>query len=109
MNIKMDKVEIIRSLIDCGRFKDILDFVEGESKYISESSGGAPQDKNLRRIWILVVHHLRFLSKFGNVSEVMKGDKCFTAHSKEFELWLDAGAPGISEQDLRDYLKENPL
>lgn len=105
----MGKVEIIRYLIERGRFKDVLDFVEGESKYISEDSEGAPQDKDLRRVWVLVVHHLRFLSRFGNVSAVTKGDVFFTAHPKEFELWLDAGAPGISYQDLRDYLKENPL
>ncbi|WP_129590582.1 hypothetical protein [Stutzerimonas stutzeri] len=105
----MGKVEIIRALIDSGRAKDVLDFVEGESKYISDKSEGVPQTKELRRIWVLVVHHLRFISEFGNASAATKDGKYLITYPQEFELWLDAGAPGISDQDIREYLKENPL
>lgn len=105
----MDKVKIIRALIDSGRVKDVLDFVEGESEYISDTSEGAPQTRELRRIWVLVVHHLRFVSEFGNIPAATKNGKHLIAYPQEFELWLDAGAPGISDQDIREYLKENPL
>lgn len=105
----MDKVEIIRALIDSGRAKDVLDFVEGESEYISDKSEGAPQTRELRRIWVLVVHHLRFVSEFGNIPAATKNGKRLIAYPQEFELWLDAGAPGISDQDIREYLKGNPL
>lgn len=106
----MDKVEIIRSLIRSGRVKDVLDFVEGDSVYISDASEGAPQSPELRRVWILVVHHLRFVSEFGNVSATQsKGGKCLSPHPEEFEAWLSAGAPGVADRDLRSYLKDNPL
>ena len=105
----MGKVEVIRTLIDSGRAKDVLDFVEGESKYISDKSEGAPQARELRRIWVLVVHHLRFISEFGDIPATTKNGRYLFAYPQEFELWLNAGAPGISDQDIREYLKENPL
>ncbi|WP_131190151.1 hypothetical protein [Stutzerimonas kirkiae] len=105
----MDKVKIIRALIDSGRVKDVLDFVEGESEYVSDKSEGAPQARELRRLWILVVHHLRFLSEFGSTPAATKDGKYLISYPREFDLWLDAGAPGVAEQDIMEYLKKNPL
>ena len=63
----MKKSEIIKKMMESGRAGDLLDFVEGDSVYISDASEGAPQNPELRRIWVLIVHHLRFVSEFGEV------------------------------------------
>lgn len=106
----MDKIEIIRLMLDAGRAKDILAFVEGESPYLSDASDGVPQDPELKRIWIMVVHHLRFLVEFGSGTSVQSsGGKIYSSYPDEFERWLSAGAPGISELDIERYITENPL
>ncbi|WP_124658726.1 hypothetical protein [Burkholderia anthina] len=106
----MGKVEIIRLMLRAGRAKDMLDFVEGESRYLSEASGGVPQDPELKRIWIMVVHHLRFLAEFGSdVSVQSSGGRVYRSYPDEFDRWLSAGAPGISEVDIKRYVEENPF
>ncbi|BGD29196.1 hypothetical protein L4O78_006317 [Pseudomonas aeruginosa] len=106
----MDKVDIIRELIRLGKVKVVLEFVEGDSVYISDASEGVPQHPDLRRIWVMMVHHLRFVSEFGDALETQcKDGKYLSPHYEEFEAWLSAGAPGIADKDLRAYLKENPL
>lgn len=89
----MEKVEIIKALIDSGRARDILDFVEGESKYISDDSEERPQSKDFRKIWVLVVHYLRFVSEYGKISGATRDGKYLVPYPQEFRLWLDAGAP----------------
>jgi len=106
----MEKVEIIRLMLSVGRAKDMLDFVEGESPYLSDASDGVPQDPELKRIWIMVVHHLRFLVEFGNGESVQSaGGKVYGPYPDEFDRWLSLGAPGISEIDIKRYIDENPM
>ena len=106
----MEKVEAIRRLISVGRARDVLAFVEGDSSYISSECGGAPQEPEYRRMWILVVHHLRFISAYGSNSPgKTKDGKYLTGFPQEFDRWLQIGAPGISSGDLAAYLKDYPL
>lgn len=106
----MNKIEIIRALVCSGRARDVLDFVEGDSIYISDASLGAPQDPELRRIWVMVVHHLRFVSEFGDTPTTQcKDGKYFSPHPDDFNAWLDAGAPGVADEDVMAYINENPL
>jgi hypothetical protein len=106
----MEKAEIIKRMLSAGRAKDMLDFVDGESPYLSDASGGVPQDPELKRIWILVVHHLRFLAELGNSVSVQSTDgRLYGPYPDEFDRWLSAGAPGISEIDINRYIVENPL
>lgn len=106
----MEKVEAIRRLISAGRAKDVLAFVEGDSPYISNECEGAPQEPEFRRLWILVVHHLRFVSACGaNSPRNIKDGKYLTDFPQEFDRWLQVGAPGISCGDLAAYLKDYPL
>ena len=105
----MDKVDIIRELIRLGKVKVVLEFVEGLCIYI-RCFRRVPQHPDLRRIWVMMVHHLRFVSEFGDALETQcKDGKYLSPHYEEFEAWLSAGAPGIADKDLRAYLKENPL
>ncbi|QHD07196.1 hypothetical protein PspR76_16270 [Pseudomonas sp. R76] len=106
----MEKVEAIRQLVNVGRARDVLAFVEGDSSYVTSESVGAPQELEYRRLWILVVHHLRFVSKYGaHSSGIMKDGKYLTAFPQEFDRWLQIGAPGVSSGDLDMYLKDFPL
>ncbi|MGE8098601.1 hypothetical protein [Pseudomonas fluorescens] len=106
----MGKIETIKKLISVGRAKDVLDFVEGDSPYISEVSLGAPQEQELRRLWVIAVHHLRFVSEFGvSSSGVHKDGKYLTAFPEGFEQWLQAGAPGVADEDISAFLKDHPL
>jgi hypothetical protein len=110
MSESMNKVECIRAMLAAGREKDLLDFVEGESTYLSDASCGAPQTAEQKRMWVLLVHHLRFLTSYGNtVTKVIDGGKYLSAHPESLNEWLDLGAPGIAEEDISAYLKANPL
>ena len=106
----MKKSEIIKKMMESGRAGDVLDFVEGDSVYISDASEGAPQNPELRRIWVLIVHHLRFVSEFGEVKDVqLKNGKYFSPNFDAFDKWLKEGAPGVAYEDLVAYLKDNPF
>lgn len=106
----MGKVEAIRALISVGRAKDVLGFVEGESPYISNASLGPTQNSESRRLWVIVVHHLRFVSEFGTSSlRGHRDGKYFTAFPEEFDQWLQAGAPGIADDDINALLNDHPL
>lgn len=63
-----------------------------------------------RRNWILVIHHLRFISIFGHEKSPQQwSGKILASYPSDFEFWLDAGAPGIAEVDLQAYLANYPL
>nr|WP_298165094.1 hypothetical protein [uncultured Pseudomonas sp.] len=106
----MGKVEAIKMLVSGGRAKDVLDLLEGESSYISDASEGVPQEPELRRLWIVTVHHLRFVSDFGNSAiEGEKDGKHLTPFPDEFERWLSVGAPGIAPEDIDSLLRNHPV
>ncbi|WP_046855460.1 hypothetical protein [Pseudomonas sp. CCOS 191] len=106
----MEKSELIRALIQAGRADDLLAFVEGESVYLTDASQGVPESPALRRIWVLVVTHLRFVAKYGAVTEhQVAGGQVLSPYPAEFQLWLASGAPGIALEDLRAYVREHPL
>lgn len=106
----MGKIEAIKMLVSIGRAKDVLDLLEGESSYISDASEGVPQEPELRRLWIVTVHHLRFVSDFGNSAiEGERDGKHLTPFPDEFESWLNAGAPGIASKDIDSLLRSRPV
>ncbi|MCF1489445.1 hypothetical protein LZ838_19050 [Pseudomonas sp. AA27] len=106
----MEKIELIRALIKAGRSDDLLAFVEGESPYLTDASQGVPESPWLRRIWVLVVTHLRFVTRYGEVTKPLIADgQVLSPYPAEFQLWLAAGAPGIALEDLQAYVREHPL
>lgn len=106
----MEKIKLIKAMMKAGRAEDLLTFVEGESPYLTDASEGVPNALELRRNWILVVYHLRFVSIFGHEKspQQWKG-KILASYPSDFEFWLGAGAPGIAEVDLQAYLADYPL
>ncbi|WP_092358881.1 MULTISPECIES: hypothetical protein [Pseudomonas] len=106
----MEKIKLIKAMMKAGRAKDLLTFVEGESPYLTDASEGVSNALELRRNWILVVHHLRFVSIFGHEKSPQQwSGKILASYPSDFEFWLDAGAPGIAEVDLHAYLADYPL
>lgn len=107
MNLKVYK---IKQLIKDGKANDVLSLMEGESPYTTEDSEGVPKDRMLARIWIGALHHLRFISEFGIDAKAQKiNGKLECPLPDIFEQWLQAGAPGIGENDLDNYLQQRNL
>jgi hypothetical protein len=106
----MSKAELIKNMVDGGRTADLFLMLEGESPYTSDASEGAPRDSKLAKLWTAALYHLRFVAEFGNRSDsVMKDGKWLSAFPEEFSEWLEAGAPGITLDELEKYLRDNPL
>ncbi|MFZ6655393.1 hypothetical protein [Undibacterium sp. TJN19] len=106
----MEKIELIKKMLENGRALDLLMIMEGESSYNSPNSEGSPTDRELGTLWVMTIHHLRFVAEFGNKSGSLRKDgKWFNSFPEDFSAWLEAGAPGVSEFDLSQYVLENPL
>ena len=93
----MNKRSIIGSLVATGRASELLAVLEGDSDLSDPTASGAPEDRELARLWIAAQYHLRFVSKFGEYSPPQKVDgKLLSSFPEEFERWVEAGAPGIT-------------
>jgi hypothetical protein len=104
------KVELIRNMIASGHISDLLALMEGESRHTTEASEGVPSDRNLARIWMGALYHLRFIAAFGPDAKARWSDGKFQSPvPEEFAKWLDAGAPGIGESDLESYVQDKLL
>ncbi|NVZ30005.1 hypothetical protein [Pseudomonas gingeri] len=102
----MNKIETIRCLMASGRSKEVLGLVEGVSDWPLERE----QAQDARRLRILVVHHLRFVSEFGSSSSgCYKGKRYLTPFPQDFEQWLLSGAPEVLLEDLEALLVDHPL
>lgn len=88
-----------------GYAKEIFQLIEGESPYTTEASEGVPLDPHLKRLWIVAVHHLRFVVEFGFQEKVVSNGKYLSSFPNEFEQWLQAGAPGIGAEDIQACLQ----
>jgi hypothetical protein len=97
----MNKVAAIRLLMDNGLARDVLELIEGESEFTSDESSGVPDHPDLKKLWVISVHHLRFVVEFGQgETSAVKGGKFRTPFPREFEQWLQAGAPGVASADV---------
>ena len=101
----VNKIDSIRFLMRKGYAKELLRLVEGESPYTTDASEGVPLDPYLRGLWIVVVHHLRFVVEFGHQEKVVQNGKYLSSFPNEFEQWLQAGAPGIGVEDIEACLR----
>jgi len=84
--------------------------LEGDSDFTSDESEGAPDDRQLARLWVAAIYHLHFVAEFGDEEELRcKDGKWLSPFPLEFRGWLDAGAPGIAMNDLQRYVEHHPL
>lgn len=106
----LTKSELIERLVAAGRAADLVLLLEGDSAFTSDETEGAPDDRQLARLWIAAIYHLRFVAEFGDKKEPRcKEGKWLSPFPVEFGIWLDAGAPGIAMTDLEHYVEHHPL
>jgi len=96
--------------MDKGFVRDVLELMEGESEFTSGESAGVPDNPDLKKLWVISVHHLRFVVEFDQgESSAVKGGKFRAPFPREFEQWLHAGAPGVASADVDACLRDRLL
>ena len=105
----MEKIRLIRELLNNGKANVVYELVCGISPYSIDYVSDSHMEPHIEILWQLAIHHLEFIAKYGSETEMVKvGKRTYFSHPTEFELWLKAGAIGIAEEELRSYLKANP-
>lgn len=104
------KKEVIQRMIEVGRASDLVEIMEGDSEYCTDSSENIPKTKDEIYNYGMALKHIQFIDKFGlEVQEVEENGYFFKAYPDYFERWLDQGCLGIFREDLMAYLKDHPL
>ncbi len=109
-NFDSPKISILRQIMAAKRYAALHELVVGISKYSIAEEPSKDMNNDEQCAWQLTMHHLEFLSKYGDSSPMVEinGRKWF-AHPEEFDGWLELGAPGVSLDELRAYLDDCPL
>jgi hypothetical protein len=103
-------IEVLRNLLEKGRASDLLALLKGESKYNTDTGDDLPLDSGSSKVWRMAIAHVEFVSKFGlDKQRAEEGSKFYSAYPDDFEEWLSLGAPGITQEEIDLYLKENPM
>lgn len=101
---------LIKRMLSNGRIQDLLDLMDGESEYSSDSTENMPRDEEERMLRGDALDHVRFGSKFGfSKDRVIEDEKVYCSRPKEFDEWIRRGAPGIVPDELMAYLRDHPL
>lgn len=105
----IDKSILIKMLKN-GKAQDLLELMSGESAYTNENSELILNGWEEKKAWRMSLEHVQFISQFGlEVDKAEESSKFFSAYPEEFNEWLELGSPGLVEEDLMNYLKENPI
>jgi len=97
----MNKRSVIFNLIATDRASELLAVLEGESRLSDAASAGAPEDRELARLWIAAQYHLKFVSEFGkDAAPQMVEGKLFSPFPEDFERWVESGAPGVTDLEF---------
>jgi len=93
------------------RPEDLRELMEGESRYTLPHSIGISQANRAEsRAWVTALYHVRYAAQYGLAQQrVIEGAYVQSSFPAEFEQWLELGAPGISAEELANYLNEVPI
>ena len=82
----------------------------GTSTYCHEGDDESLESSSSDNL-TLVIHHLLFVEKFGNVESEGEwiGERFYTSHRGEFQSWVADGAPGLKGCELEEYLSKHPI
>lgn len=109
-DIGKDAVLLVRQIMAGKRYSDLYEIVAGISKYNISSESLEEMSDEEQRAWQSVIHHLEFLSKYGDkLTMIDINGRMWFPHPEEFEGWLELGAPGVSVDELHAYLADFPL
>ena len=104
------KISILRQIMAAKRYAALYEIVVGISKFNIKEESSQDMTDDEQHAWQLTIHHLEFLSKYGDSSPMVEiNGRTWFAHPEEFEAWLELGAPGVSLSELRGYLADCPL
>ena len=104
------KVDLLRALMAARRYADLYELVVGISKYNIASVSSRRMTSEEERAWQMTMHHLDFLSKYGDSASFIEiNRRKWFAYPEEFGKWLELGAPGITIAELHAYLEAVPL
>jgi hypothetical protein len=101
--------EIIRRMVTSGFARELLALLLGKSVYNSPTSPGAPSESGALRLRSGAMVHLNYVARTGRLEGRVEEDgKVYSAQPVEFEKWIEAGAPGITEEELRAFAAKHP-
>lgn len=96
----MEKRQVVEDLMSAGQAKILVDLLTGESPHSQLLTN--PERVEEKILLAGAVSHLWFLSEFGDAeSPIEKEGRVYASYPAEFEQWLDADCPGLSEGALR--------
>lgn len=107
-----DIKDLVKIVYQSDRIKDLLEIMEQDSPYSSNSMDNIPKTKEDKELFVLAANHLRFFVKFGvkNTSEVfVDNGRSYISFQDEFNRWMDSGCKGIELNEISQYLQENPI
>ena len=106
----MEKIAQIRALVSVGRAADVRELLVGISRYCASVIVPGPWNAEEMELRQMAELHLDFVAKYGLDAEQAKDGKLYRfCYPRDFERWLDFGAPGVAEEDLAAYISENPI
>jgi len=106
---------LVKSLYENGRAKDLLELLLEESKYTIPTEEYDGDETNLTRQQNILrgcaIDHLRFVDNYGFIDELVEDHQghVYGPRYKEFEEWLSIGCPGFIEKEFQAYITDNPL
>ena len=107
-----DKSLIVRRMVTQGYASELRALLLGDSQYnLPELPGaGAPEDTHEGRLRTFALCHLRYVAITGRTSgEIVEHEgKFFGAYPAEFEMWAEAGAPGVTREELEKFTNDHP-
>lgn len=101
----------VLKMIELKRFDDLLNLLSEDSDYSSDSMNNIPQIKDEIEQYILSVHHIRFLKKFGATDQVVvdKDGSVYKWYIDYFNKWLENDVKGLEMIEVENYLKDHPF
>ena len=104
--------DLVMMMYQNNRIKELLEILEQESPYSTDSIENIPKTKEDKELFILAINHLRFVVKFGikdSTNLLVDNQNSYISFQNEFHKWLDNGCKGVELDEIINYLKENPI
>ncbi|MES9906170.1 MAG: hypothetical protein ABW168_26260 [Sedimenticola sp.] len=98
-------IQIVLNMLSQGRANDLVELMLGESHFSIENKPETPKNKEESRKWRMALSYVEFVAKFGLGVEKGEYDgKAYISYPDDFQKWLEIGAPGISQEEISEYL-----